>query len=202
MKLQKYIVEKRKNNVIVVDIQPIYRSNIHFDIDEFVSFLDDNGNILYFYNGPDTVGGDTKEDIYEWLYHHNIQKDFKSIKWVDKGYGFFRSWIDSKVDEKFIKKAIRLMLRKKVHDSRDIDIEVWKEEIPDLWKFVERKYGEYSEGFFDSAIYLPTDIRIDKLKKWKGSYICGGGIMECLKEILILLSVFNIKATVIRRFTY
>ena len=194
MKFKNYITEKRKNNVIVVDIQPIYKSNIKFDIDNFVEFINSQGNILYLFNGPDTVGGDSKEDIYEWLWHHNITKSIREIKWVDKGYAFFRSWMDSGIDDRMIKKALRLMLQKKVHDSRDIDDDVWAKELPELWKHV--------TSSFDDPIWFPPEIRIDKLKKWSGSYICGGGIHECLREILILLSAFNIKVKVVKEFTY
>lgn len=200
MRLKQYINEKRKNNVIVVDVQPMYRSNIRFNMDEFVGFLNQQGKILYLFNGPDTVGGDSKEDINEWLWHHDLM-DSNKIKWVDKGYGFFRSWMDSGVDVSLIKKALRIMLRKKVHDSRDIDNDTWKEELPELWKFAQRKYGNV-KTFFDDNIYLPPDIRIDKLKKWSGSYIVGGGRSECLQEMLILLSVFNIKVKVVKGFTY
>ena len=63
MRLEKYIIEKRKNDVIVVDVQPMYESYIHFDMEDFTTFLRDQHKILYYYNGPDTVGSDSKNDI-------------------------------------------------------------------------------------------------------------------------------------------
>jgi len=128
LKFKEYLLEKRKYNVIVVDIQPMYKNAMKFDIGEFGNFLLEQKDILYFYNGPDTVGDDKKSDIIEWLYEHSDYNDLLYEKltsrdtiWYDKGYAFFRGWMDQGADSGFIKKAIRFMLSKKVNDSRDIE---------------------------------------------------------------------------------
>ena len=53
----------------------------------------------------------------------------------------------------------------------------------------------------DDSIYIP-DIPINKLRKFSGGYIVGGGKNECLKETQLFMSVFNIKATEVRKFIY
>jgi hypothetical protein len=83
------------------------------------------------------------------------------------------------------------MLDKKVNDSREINPEEWKENFPNDWIY---------EFEYDN-IYLP-DIPINKLKQFSGSYIVGGGKNECLKEIKILISIFNIKYTEVKEFIY
>jgi len=199
MRLKNYLSEKRTNNVIVVDIQPMYKNFIYMKMDmfKFVDFLQKQRKILYFYNGPDTVGSDRKQDIIEWLMEcsdyseHLYNKLTKETIWYDKGYGFFRSWMDMGADNGFIKKAIRFMINKKVYDSRDIEPEEWKEKFPNDW----------IDKFQDDMIYLP-DIPINKLKQFSGSYLVGGGKNECLKEIKILMSVFNIKCTEVKEFIY
>jgi len=197
MRFNQYINEKRSKNVIVVDIQPMYANYIKFNISDFCDFLINQRNILYFYNGPDTVGSDTKNNIIDWLseeYYGDIDmidKKLSDVTWYDKGYGFFRSWMDQGSDIGFIKKAIRFMMRNKVYDSRDIDPEIWENKFP----------NDCDDYMINDPIYLPN-IPLNKLKKFSGGYIVGGGKSECLRELQILMSVFNIKATEIERFIY
>lgn len=197
MKFRQYITEKRKNNVIVVDVQPMYKNFIPFKMYEFTNFLKEQGRILYYYNGPDTVGSDTKSQIIDWLYEVSDYDDelFNKLNhrdtiWYDKGYAFFRGFLDQGVDTSTIKKAVRYMMSKKVNDSREIEPEEWIEVLPEL------------EGvYFEDMINLP-DIPLNVLKRWSGSYIVGGGKNECLKEVQLLMSIFNIKAKEVRKFIY
>ena len=198
MKFLQYINEKRKRNVIVVDIQPMYKNAIMFSTVKFANWLKEQDKILYFYNGPDTVGQDTENDIKRWLleeisdYDEDLEYKLNhDTIWIDKGYAFFRNWMDMGSDIGFIKKAIRFMLSKKENDSRDINPEVWEENFPNDW----------NSDYEDDSIYLP-DVPINILKKFKGSYIVGGGKDECLKEVQLLMSVFNIKATPVKDFIY
>jgi len=198
MRLQQFINEKRKRNVIVVDVQPMYASYIHFNIHDFCDFLMEQNKILYYYNGPDTVGSDTSKEIIEWLYEQYDYNDDLYSKltsrdtiFYDKGYAFFRSWMDMGADPGFIKKAVRFMNENKVYDSRDIDPEIWEEKFPDDWQ----------DNFEFDPITIP-DIPINVLKKFNGSYLVGGGRNECLAEVEILMSVYNIKTTKVRKFIY
>lgn len=97
-----FINEKRKNNLIIVDIQPMYAHAIKFSIHKFTQFIKEQGKILYFYNGPGTVGDDSKHDIIEWLaeesdYDEELINKLHShdVLWFDKGYAFFRGWMDN-----------------------------------------------------------------------------------------------------------
>lgn len=90
------ITEKRKNNIIIVDIQPMYEGAIHFDKYDLCEFIKSQGKILYFYNGPDTVGDDTKDDIINWYaeisdYDEELLDKLSSsdVFWYDKGYAHF-----------------------------------------------------------------------------------------------------------------
>lgn len=197
MRLRTFINEKRKNNIIVVDVQPMYKQS-KFKIEEFAEFLKEQGKILYYYNGPDTVGSDTAGDIISWLldksyWDEELERklESKDVIWYDKGYAFFRSWMDEGADPGFIKKALRFMMEKKVNDSRDIDPEVWEEKFPNDWE-------DYME---DDMIYLP-DIPLNVLKQFSGSYLVGGGKNECLAEVEILMSAFNIRAKKVSKFIY
>jgi hypothetical protein len=83
------------------------------------------------------------------------------------------------------------MMDNKVYDSRDIESDKWEENFPNDWK----------DNFELDPIYLP-EISPKTLKQWNGGYIVGGGKNECLKEIQIWMSVFNIKAKEVKKFIY
>ena len=200
MKFNQYLTEKRVRDVISVDVQPMYASYLQprMDMYDFTQFLLKQNRILYYFNGPNTVGEDTKRDIISWLYEESDYNDdlYKKLNssqtiWYDKGYAFFRGWLDNGADWSFIKKAIRFMMQNKVNDSRDIEPDIWEEKFPNEWE----------DYMVDDMIYLP-DIPLNVLKKFQGAYIVGGGKNECLKEVQILMSIFNIKATPVKEFIY
>lgn len=194
MRFEQYLTEATRKNVIVCDIQPLYEKYIPFKTYEFADFLNGSrGNILYFFNGPETIASDdSKEEISYWLVENGLDESrLDDITWKDKGYAFFRSWMDLGVSDADMIKAIRYMGNKKVYDSRDIETEEWLE----LFE------GRYEDIITDDSIYFP-DISVSELRKWSGSLICGGGKNECLKEVQLLMSAFNIKAKEIRRFIY
>ena len=177
----------------MVDIQPQYKGYIRFKISECMDFLNNQRDLLVFYNGPDTVGQDTKRGILNWWedWGFDVYKG-RNDGWIDKGYGFFRSWMDEGVDEKKIQEVVRYMVMNRISDSRDIPDDI-------LLDFVEGYGG--GEFLMNDPIYLPH-ISLGMLKKWSGSYLIGGGKNECLKEIKILLDTFNIRYTIVKKFTF
>jgi len=192
MRLKSFITEKRRNDVIVVDVQPSYKSYIDFSMLEFCEFLNGCNNILYFYNGMELCL-DNESQVRRFLYENGFDKwKMKDIQFVDKTYGFLRGWMDMGIDVGIIKKAIRYMMSKRENDSRDIPYEEWLSVIPDL--------GDY-EGIDSEPIYLPS-FSMAQLKSFQGSYLVGGGRNECLKEVEILLSTFNIHVIKVERFIY
>lgn len=198
LSFKKYLLEKYTRNVIVVDIQPMYEEyhSKKFKTWKFCEFLNKSRNILYFYNGQNTVGEDTEEDLKYWLIENELNEDkLDDIKFYDKGYGFFRNYMDIGISEHIIIKMIRILFQKKVLDSRDIEIDEWEELLGDDFEEV--------STFLDieEAFYIP-DINIGKLKEFDGSYIVGGGKNECLKEVQLLMSAFNIKAKMVSDFVY
>ena len=188
LSFKKYLLEKYTRNVIVVDIQPMYEEyhSKKFKTLKFCEFLNNSRNILYFYNGQNTVGEDTEEDLKYWLIDNELNEDkLNDIEFYDKGYGFFRSYMDQGISENIIIKMIRIMFQKKVWDSRDIEVDEWEELLEDVCEDV-RDLIE-SEELFN----IP-DINVGKFKEYDGSYIVGGGKNECLKEVQLIMSAFNI----------
>ena len=97
---------------MIVDIQPSYESYIPF-LDEFVNFLNKNtfNSITYLYNGPE-LGMETETDMIEWLYENGLKKSkFDQITFQDKGYAFFRSFMDLGMDKTDLINLIRYMYK-------------------------------------------------------------------------------------------
>lgn len=217
-----FVYERRgewnPNNTIVVDIQPEYSSNIHFDISEFASFLSQmlskGRKVLYFYNG-ETVGFSNGEDsirrwlasalvgedleAYEWYDEDEYEEEdpwaaaqeafqtFQSIAFYDKGYGFFRGWMDQGVGDHEIIQIIRAMVVNRAYDSRELPEEL-----------ITKIAGEVPE--YDN-IYLPH-IDLLQLRAFNNAFLCGGGRDECLKEVQLLMNALNIKYRLLSRFTF
>lgn len=196
MRFEQYITEASRKPLISVDIQPQYERWFSFKTYEYIDFLNSSvSDILFFFNGPETVGEDSKSNIVEWLFENGLnQKKFNDIVWIDKGYGFFRSWMDMGMSEHHMIKAIRYMAQKRKIDSRDIELEEWQELYGDEWDDV-----EYIITADD--IFMP-DINISTIRRFRNAWIAGGGKCECLKEIKLYMSAFNIKAKEVRRFIY
>jgi hypothetical protein len=185
--------EWNANNVIVVDVQPEYKDHIPFDIYRFSQFLksmlDKNRKILYFYNGQEIGSQDTPEAIIEWLvdYDEDFYYELRNqVVWIDKGYGFFRSWMDSGMDEADIIKIIRYMVMNRIYDSRDIE---------NLDELVD-DYPEYD------PIYIPYSISLPLLKQFAGAFLCGGAETACLAEVRLLMNAFNIPYRLVKEFVY
>lgn len=215
MRATEFITEAPNHPVICIDVQPEY-SGIHDgaedpvfeDIIKFVA--NQTGPVLMFVNAEDTgVSGDTKQDIVQYWedtlcgdpedryiedeYGDWIEEECDAINWlrfeiVDKGYGYLRSWMDQNVNDATIIQTIREMYRQKVADSREL--------------FGGEGTEEYEQGMQQLGIpehlYHGDMIAVEwtsiaQLRKYNGAYMVGGGRNECLREVQLLMSAFNIK---------
>ncbi|MCK9458417.1 MAG: hypothetical protein M0R80_02090 [Proteobacteria bacterium] len=202
------------NNTIIVDVQPMYAQHMNFGIKNFAEFLKQtlkNRKVIYFFNGDSIGSNDNKEEISNWLAesarentpypedddeeiywqdHEDTYSLFHNrCLWYDKGYGFFRSWMDHGVSDATIIKTIRYMIMKRINDSRDLGEEELQlitngEDIP-----------------LHDPLFIPS-IPLNILKQFSGAFLCGGGKNECLKEVTLLMNALNIKYTILSEFTY
>lgn len=208
---EQFLLEKRNeynsNNVIVVDIQPMYANAIHFNIREFVNFLvgalKSGKNVLYYFNGPQTVGEDTQQEIVHWLMEQwwgednyvgddeemeqNYRDAYNALskcQFCDKGYAYIRDYMDEGVDDGVLIQVIRYMYLNKITSSDDIP-----KEVKEQWELPQEN------------IYI-APFAIDQLKRFNGAYMVGGGSNECLKEVCLIANAFNIKYTLMRKFIF
>ena len=177
--------------LVVVDIQPAYNNYCRRIVPRLFNFINKHkGNIIAFYNGEE-LGMDSKNDVMNYYYENGVEEEkLNDINFTEKTYGFFRTWMDQGVDLNIIIKVLRYLVVNRLRDTRDIE---------NLKEFLGMNYEDWMQH---DPMFLP-DINISQLKvNFNNCYLCGGGQHECLKEIQILLSVFNIKYTLVRDFIY
>jgi len=208
MRFKEYYLNERMGStfrsLVVVDVQPLYKDNIKFDLTEFGDFLTSiKKNILYFYNGPETIASEDSPDVIRsWLAEYNeslyTDWDWNNVDFYDKGYSFFRDFLDHGISENGVKQTLRYMYNNKITDSRDVPLDQWKNILS------EEDYNNGFEAIEDEGITIwNPDINIAELKRdFNNCLLCGGGMNECLKEIQILFGIFNIRYTLVNKFIF
>lgn len=197
------LFEGRNTPCIVVDVQPEYTglndgSELYW-IDDMMEFLNrQRGPILMFVNAEDQgLTGDTVQDVQLYWEDSGFDpENWSRTEIVDKGFGYFRSWMDYGVDESTIIRVIRLMYKQKVTDSR----ELFGGEESDDYKSKMEELGVPLDILDDNISVEWTSVA--QLKKFNGAYIMGGGRNECLREVELLMNAFNIKYKRINDFIY
>ncbi len=191
-------------NLISVDIQPEYESYISFNLDSYISFLNDSfdalNSLTFLYNGHDTLGMVSQPEYVTWLMEQGLNEEIlESSRFYDKGYAFFRYCMDEGIDEEEIVRLVKYMIENNINDSRDIDEEMWIGYM--------NKYGYDLSDVKDLLENADDMINIpdlmDFLRNYSGKLvICGGGINECLKEVEIALMALDKNYSVLTKFTY
>ena len=191
LKESRILLESRSTPVIIVDIQPAYDSHCGHLIEDLCEFLNNqHGKILILFNGED-LGLDSLSDVQQYYLDNGLSEDkLNDIDWKEKMYGYFRDIMDSGFDDSTVIKVIRGMIYNRVNDSRELPTE-----------FVESLIETDNLNLEDYPAFLP-DLSIQLLRKYKNSYICGGGENECFKEIKLLMNALNIKHKIIQKFIY
>lgn len=181
--------------LVVVDVQRGYEESIEGQIYDFVHKINTtNQNIVMFYVGKE-FDLDTKEDVMFYLLEHGLDESkLDSIKFIEKTYGYIRSWMDLGVDRNIIIEAVKLMDQEKIYDSRDFTDE----------QFDKITSGEFSKQndlrykLTQDHIFYPGDFSLDlfKLDEFNQIEIIGGGRHECLEEIAIILEAIGKDITI------
>lgn len=198
------IVENEFSNktIINVDIQPEYQNWITFNINNWVDFINQNGeqnNIVFLYNGADTMGMIEEYEFQNWLIELGIDENIiENATFYDKGYAFFRYCMDNSIDEDNIVDLVKYMVRHDITDSRDIDNEMWNNFMTETNHTVQ-DVRELLENA-DDMINIP-DL-MDFLSNYSNIVLTGGGINECLKEVEIALLALDKPYNILSHFTY
>ena len=190
------LTEANRNSVILVDFQPAYQSAPGYDdaIEEACEYINQKNPpfITCFFNGEDVGIEDTVQEV-AWHYiEHGLDEDIaRRVKYREKTYAFLRNWMDTGVDNSVIIRVLRHMVMNNMNDSRDMEPEELAELVGPEWR----------NEMYDDNIYIP-DINIADLHKLSGSLLGGGGRHECLMELQLFMSAFNIKYKVVDQWVY
>ena len=201
--------------VIVVDVQPEYSGMNDGDessvFPQIINFVNkQTGPVLMFVNAEDQgLSGDTIQDIKQYWddticpeeerYIHDEETDdyiensnCPRINWqrfsiADKGYGYFRSWMDHGIEPATIIATIRELYQQKKSDSRELQFPAFNQRTPQQSLIM----GAMQEMEDDPISVNWTSV--SQLKRFNGAYIVGGARDQCLREVELLMNAFNIK---------
>ncbi len=183
--------------LLVVDIQPEYKDYIYF-IPDFVKYVNrTKNNVVFLYNGADTLGMIPEPEYQEWLTEKGVRDNVVyNATFYDKGYAFFRNCMDRGLDHDEIVGLVKLMYEKGVNDSRDLDEDFWEEYVAQFGSQDFREAVEKSED----CIYIPE--LMDFLTNYDDIILCGGGEHQCLKEVEIALDALGKKYKRLEQYIY
>ena len=208
MKANEFIKEGVNHPVICVDVQPEYDNSLNPKIIDFV--VKQTGPVLFFVNAEDQgLTGDTIRSIKEYWNNAVCPEDERytydeetdeyvknpncpTINWnrfqvVDKGYGYFRSWMNHGIEPATIIATIRELYAQKISDSRELKFPPFNKRTP-TQSLIRDAVNEMNGD--------PLSVNwtsVAQLKKFSGAYIVGGGRNECLREVELLMNAFNIR---------
>lgn len=188
--------------IVNVDIQPEYENGITFNVNDWVSFLNqntENNQILFLYNGADTLGMISESDYKEWLFNLGVDEDvIMSSNFYDKGYAFFRYCMDEGIDDDSIVDLIKYMIRHDINDSRDLNEEMWNNFMEETNNTREDVRSLLETA--DDMINIP-DL-MEYISRFRNIVLTGGGINECLKEVELSLMALEKPYSILNQFTY
>lgn len=191
MRAVEFLKESKSHPVICVDVQPEYANYGRNSIicERIVNFVcNQTGPVLMFVNAEqdgltnDSISSikaywEETADTYDEDYNSKI--DWARFTIVDKGFGFFRSYMDQGVQESTIIKMIRFLYSTRKQDARDLTDE----------EFIQIMGND---DLRDEAFFINW-TSISQLRNFSGAYIVGGGKNECLREVQLLMNAFNIR---------
>lgn len=192
-------------NIINVDIQPEYKEYIknEFNIFNWVKFINKSSksnNIIFLYNGYDTLGMSTEYEYKDWLIELGIKESvIEESIFYDKGYAFFRYCMDEDIDDDAIVDLVKYMINHNINDSRDIDEDMWN----DYMEETNHSRQDVRDLLENAGDMINIPDLMDFLSKYRDPIVLtGGGINECLKEVEIALMSLNRKYDVLAEYTY
>lgn len=169
--------EKDNPFLVVVDIQPSYHPGSYQVVPDIIEKMNNTEqNIIFFYVGKE-FDLDSKEDVVYYLLENGLDENrIPGIKFIEKTYGYYRSWMDNGVEDNIIVNSIKVMEKEEIYDSRDFTEEHWEEILGTK--------ECYDSTLRDDNIYhLDFDTSFFKHKFINNLEIVGGGRNECLKEL-------------------
>ena len=179
----------------MIDVQPAYEHYCNKIAGPLCNFLNgQNKPINIMFNGKSSgLTEDDESDVRVYFMEHGLNTDvMDNAKYIDKEYGFFRSWMDVGIPDRLIILTIRKMFQQRVSTSEEVE-------------FSEEEIKELDNAYYDwqsDPIYFPDFITINELRQLSPFYMAGGGRDACLREIELICNAFNIPFKRMNDFIY
>lgn len=168
-------MENKSDFLVVVDVQPAYQESCEDIIVDIVFKINNTEQpIFFFYVGRD-LDCDNQSSVIGYLLENGVDENrIDGIKFIEKDYGFFRSWMDSGVPHQHIINTIRYMNEHNINDTSSFTVEDWKNTVGN-------QFGHHA---YSDLFYLPHfNQKMFKDKIIDNFELIGGGRYECLLEI-------------------
>lgn len=196
--------------LVVVDVQPFYENGFEHLTPQYIEKLESTDKpIIYFYVGPE-LSNEDKGDVIMFLLKNGLSEDkCDTIRFVEKDYGFYRSFMDSNVSSNGIVEIIKEMREVGITDLRDIldegyeNILEWQPDLKNKLSKTDLINAEVLLSGGDS-IYLPhfSNKLFKSFTADSKFEIIGGGRWECLEEIAIHLNSLNLNVEVNEKLSF
>lgn len=199
-------------SLIVVDIQPFYHQYHKNITPQLLEHIRDNSNqyknIIWFFNAEEVIGIEEDiDDMTDYIMDFEIisEDQFDSINFIDKDFGFFRNWLDTQVDDDFIKYVVKHMIQEDVVDIRELDEEVFRMLFQTYFNLneedLQNEWADEYKFFLDNPINIPQ-FKWQAIRNLGNVDLCGGSENECLAEIELLLEAVDVKVNKLNKFIY
>ena len=185
------------NHLIVVDVQPGYYQACHEIIPEVIEKMNNtNQKIIFFYVGKE-FNLDTKDDMIGFLLENGLDETtLDRTYFIEKEYGFFRSWMDNRIEHDVIVRAIKVMHEDKTYDSRNFSETQWSRIL------IDKVSLEHEKFLFEDHIFYPYFNNKPFMNNSDGFELIGGSRHECLEEINLYLKALGKKTSIVEELTY
>lgn len=217
MSLLKLLYENSTNQIghhFCIDVQPEYQNAFSFDLYEYFEYLyelsESGAEIIYFYNGIDTVGEINEDGLKRWILEelgiYDESDDlfnfiWNNITYYDKGYAFFRSCMDTGINEDSIISFVKFLYDNNWTDSRDLDEDDWdeferlfeKEDIEEIVEFLKQEHD---------VLIIPELMDFISSLNPRNIEMSGGGVNECLREVELACMAMDLKYKLNNKYTY
>lgn len=164
------------SSLLVVDVQPAYASSCEFIVRNVAQRINNTRKPTCIMWVGESFTDDTQADVRDYLWRNGARPSkLDQCQFIEKDYGFFRSWMGNVNDADIIKVG-QEMIRCGITDTREMDLTTMM--------------GDDFDG--TDPLLLPSFS--DSHLKWFDAFdTCGGGSDACLAEIELYISMLGKK---------
>lgn len=188
-------MEEKYDALVVVDVQPFYENGFEYMTDKYIEKLEKTTKPIIYYFVGEELANETKGDVIMFLLKNGLSEEkCDKIKFIEKDYGFYRSFMDCGVSSDGVVSILKEMKEDGISDLRDIldegydSISEWKPSLVNILNTDDLiKADTLLKG--GDTLFIPylNEKLLNSFPKDSKFELIGGGRWECLEEIAIHL---------------